>query len=124
MIFQRLIPETKMTSEYLSFINTPSNDIIELALKLQTFKEKYKIELEELQEELCKTYMILGKTQNRVDFLNFKKERHIKMIEDLNKSLGDVRDQMQEDLDQVKAICKDIPYNIPDELIGLAAMGV
>ena len=113
-----------MTSEFLSFL-TPSNEIIELALKLKTFKEKYKIELEGLQGELYQNYMILSKTQTRVDYLNFEKERHIKMIEDLNKSLGDVRDQMQEDLDQVKAICKDIPYNIPDnELIGLAAMGV
>ena len=112
-----------MTSKYLSFINTTSNDIIELALKLQTFKKKYKNELEEVQEELYKTYMILGKTQNRVDFLNYRKKHHMKMIEDLNRSLGDVRDQMEKDLDQVKAICKDTPYSISDnDLIGLAAM--
>ena len=119
-----MVPETKMASEYLSFFNTPSNDIIELALKLQTFKEKYKIELEELQGELYQNYMILSQTQTRVDYLNFEKEWHTKMIKDLNKSLGDVRDQMQEDLNKVKAICKDIPYYIPYELIGLAALGV
>ena len=123
MIFQRLIPETKMTSKYLSLINTLSNDIIELVLKLQTFKKKYKNELEEVQEELYRTYMLLGKTQNRLDFLNYKKKRHMTMIENLNRLLRDIRGQMEEDLNQVKDICKDIPYSISkNDLIGLAVM--
>ena len=63
--------------------------------------------------------MILSQTLTRVDYLNFEKERHTQMIKDINKLLGDVRNQMQEDLNKVKAICEDIPY-----LIGLAALGV
>ena len=107
-----------MTSELLSLF-TPSNEIIELASKLKTLKEKYEIELEELQGELYQNYMILSQTQTRVDYLNFEKEWHTQMIRDINKLLGDVRNQMQEDLNKVKAICEDIPY-----LIGLAALGV
>ena len=116
--FQRLVQETKITSELLSFF-TPSNEIIELASKLKTLKVKYEMELEGLQGELYQNHMILSQTQTRVDYLNFEKEWHTQMIKDINKLLGDVRNQMQEDLNKVKAICEDIPY-----LIGLAALGV
>ena len=116
--FQRLVREIKMTSEFLS-LSTPSNEIIELASKLKTLKVKYEMELEGLQSELYQNHIILNQTQNKVDYLNFEKERHTQMIRDINKILRDVRNQMQEDLNKVKAICEDIPY-----LIGLAALGV
>ena len=82
-------------------------------------------DLEDVQNELYKTYMLLGKTKNRLDFLNYKKKQHMTMIENLNRSLMDIRGQMEEDLNQVKDICKDIPYSISqsnNDLIGLATM--
>ena len=107
-----------MTSEFLS-PSTTSNEVIELALNLKTLKGKYELKLEILQNRLYLNCIILDQTQNKIDFLDFEKERHIKMIRDISQILRDVRNQMQDDLDKIRAICEDLPY-----LIGLAALGV
>ena len=87
--FQKLVREI-MTSEFLS-PSTTSNEVIELALNLKTLKVKYELKLEVLQSGLYQNHIILNQTQNKIDYLNFEKERHIQMIRDISKILRDVK---------------------------------
>ena len=104
-----------MTSNYMSH---STSEVIEMAENLIMLKRKYELKVEILQNGLYQNHIILDQTQNKIDFIDFEKERHIKLIEDISQVLGDVRYQMQEDLDKIRAICEDIPY-----FIGLAALG-
>ena len=96
-----------------------TSEVIEMAENLIMLKRKYERKVEILQNELYRNCILLNQTQNKIDFLDFEKVRHTKLIEDISQILGDVRCKMQEDLDKMREICEDIPY-----LMGLAAMGV
>ena len=76
--FQKLVREI-MTSEFL-LPSTTSSEVIELALNLKTLQGKYELKLEVLQSGLYQNHIILNQTQNKIDYLNFEKERHIQMI--------------------------------------------
>ena len=102
-----------MTSNYMS------SEVIEMAEDLIILKRKYERKVEILHNVLYRSQIIINQTQKKIDFLDFEKVRHTKLIEDISQILGDVRCKMQEDLDKMREICEDIPY-----LMGLVAMGV
>ena len=81
--------------------------------------------MEDVQTELYISYIILGKAKNKLDFLDYKRKYHIKMIEDFNRSLMDMKNQMELDVKQLKVICKEIPLEEgKDDFIGLASMNI
>ena len=75
-----------------------SNDIIPLALKLRSFKQKYESELVDIETELWITTIITEKAMEKVEYLDYKRGMYKRMILHLGKSLGDMKDQIELDL--------------------------
>ena len=103
-----------------------SNDKIQLALKLQSYKQKIKCELLEFESQLLIATTIADQAMNKVVYLDEKRGMYKRMILHLGMQIVEMGNQMESDLKILQDNCNDTPPKANDtyELIGLATLNL